>query len=198
MMSDGWRTILIASLLLVAMSCGWFFFIYQPKVSRMQTFKDESGNILLKLRSMRVTEAQVTALKEQVASIKAEIAKSQRRIVPKDRLPDVVESVRQAGMKYGLKFLSILPDYQSLMKGSGDSGSDVLKLTIHMKMQGDYVSLGNFIESLASAQYYISVGELTVSYNRKLYPELDIIVDTQVYLRNELGAAAGKVVSAAY
>ena len=192
-MSDGWKTIIIACLVLTALLCSWFFLLYKPKISRVQTLKDESNNVLLKLRSMRVTEVQVAALRSQVESLKTEIERTQRRVVPKDVLPDIVKSIQKKSEKHGLKFLSILPDYNSLMSKVDGVKSDVLKLTIHMKMQGDYVSLGNFIESLASSPFYISVGEMTLSYSTKIYPQLDIVIDTQVYLRNELGSSDSNI-----
>ena len=109
-MNETLKTLLIAGALLITLCLGWFFFLYQPKSSRLETVKEETQGIVFKLQSMRVTEAQVVALEKQVKIIKNDIKLTQDKIIFKDDLPAAIREIKTNGSKFGLKFHKIIPE----------------------------------------------------------------------------------------
>ncbi|MFQ5675152.1 MAG: hypothetical protein ACE5G1_04585 [bacterium] len=179
------KTVLIASAFLLTLCFGWFFLLYQPKVSKMETIKEETQNIIFKLQSLRVTEEQVASLEKQVELLKRQTKLTQNKIMTKDDLQAAIAAMRKIGRRFGLKFDKIIPDYPSLI-GSNDakqSNPEVLKLIIHFKMQGYYMNFGKFLSSLDKLPFYVSLGEMTLVYNPLIHPEIDILLDAVVYLR---------------
>lgn len=176
---------LIASALLLTLCLGWFFLLYTPKVSKMETIKEETQNIVFKLQSLQVTDEQVESLEKQVELLESQTKRTQNKIMTKDDLQEAVAAMRKIGRRFGLKFHKIIPDYSSLI-GSDDAeqlNPEVLKLTVHLKLQGYYTNFGKFLSSLDELPFYVSLGEMTLVYNPVIHPEIDILLDAVVYLR---------------
>lgn len=190
-MTETLKTVFIASTLLVTLCLGWFFLFYQPKVSRLETVKEKTQDLLFKFQSMRVTESQVSALEKQVAVIKNDIKLTQNKVIFKDDLPAAIKEIKRSGSKFGLKFHKIIPDYDSLISSKEDqqeSTSGLLRLTVHFKLQGYYKSFGKFLSSLDKLPFYISLGEVTIGYNDSIHPQVDIFFDGVLFLHNKSGA----------
>jgi len=185
-MSESLKSIIIASVLLIILAGTWFLFLYQPEVSKLQLLKEKTEDVLLQLQSLRVTDEQLNALEQKVAVLRAEIATAQSRIMPKNDLPAIVDKLRRKGERYGMKFNNIIPDYNSLVDAQTEeqAETDILQLTIHLKMQGYYKNLGRFIESLEDMPVFVSVGELSINYQEKVHPELEIFLDVIVFLKD--------------
>lgn len=187
-MTEALKTVLIAGALLIILCLGWFFFLYQPKSSRLETVKKETQEIVFKLRSMRVTEAQVVALEKQVEVVKNDIKLTQDKIIFKDDLPAAIKEIKINGSKFGLKFHKIIPDYSSLLnskESEQESNAGLLRLTVHFKLQGYYKSFGKFLSSLDKLPFYMSLEEVTIVYNDSIHPQLDILFDGVLFLREK-------------
>ncbi len=186
-MTDSLKSIIVATVLLILIGTCWFVLLYRPENIQLQLLKDKTNHVLLQLRSLRVTDAQVFALQQQVERLKDELARKQKRIVVKNQLPVVVNQIKMKGQRFGLKFQNIIPDYNSLVDADSEDEiqADILKLTLHIKLQGYYKSLGKFIAALNDLPYYLSIEELNINYKHAIHPELEVFLDTVVYLKDD-------------
>jgi len=186
-MTETLKTVLIASALLLTLCFGWFFFLYQPKASRLETVKEETQDLVFKLQSMGVTEAQVAALEKHVEVIKNDIKLTQNKIIFKDDLPAAIKEIKNSGSKFGLKFHKIIPDYASLINSKENeqkANAGLLRLIVHFKLQGYYKSFGKFLSSLEKLPFYISLGGVTLVYNDSIHPQVDVLFDGVLFLRD--------------
>lgn len=184
-MSGSLKTLLGVAVVLILATVSWFFLLYQPSSFKLESLRAETEDLLLKLRSFRVTSEQIATLESQAEKLKEEITTKTDKVVPKDRLPEIVQSIRQHGRRHGLQFEQMIPDYQALIPIEDETAevTEVMKLTLHLQLQGYYKSLGRFLESLQELPYLISVGEVSVAYSDELHPKLMITVDAILYLR---------------
>ena len=184
-MTETLKTALIASALLIALSLGWFFFLYQPKTSKLAIVKKETQDLIYKVKSIRVTNEEVIALGKQVESVKNEIKLTQKKIIFKDDLPAAIKKIKNSGSKFGLKFHQIIPDYTSLVNSKEkqqEANPGLLKLTVHFKLQGYYKSFGKFLSSLDKLPFLVSLGEVTIIYNDNIHPQVGILFDGVLFL----------------
>ena len=184
-MTETLKTALIASALLIALGLGWFFFLYQPKTSRLETIKKETQDLIFKVRSIRVTNAEVIALAKQVEIIKNEIKLTQEKIIFKHDLPAAIKKIKNSGSKFGLKFDQIIPDYTSLINSKEkeqESSAGLLRLTVHFKLQGYYKSFGKFLSSLEKLPFYMSLAEVRIVYSDNIHPQVGILFDGVLFL----------------
>ena len=184
-MTETLKTALIASALLIALCLGWFFFLYQPKTSKLAIVKKETQDLIFKVKSIRVTNAEVIALGKQVEAAKNEIKLTQRKTIFKDDLPAAIKKIKNSGSKFGLKFHQIIPDYTSLISSKEkeqEANAGLLRLTVHFKLQGYYKSFGKFLSSLDKLPFLVSLGEVTIIYNADIHPQLTILFDGVLFL----------------
>ncbi|RMF63780.1 MAG: hypothetical protein D6743_10280 [Calditrichaeota bacterium] len=191
-MTETVRTLIVASAVLLIICVGWFFFLYKPEIAKLQVLKEDTEKLMLKLQSLRVNDEQLKALQKQAELQDTELRRLEARLVHKEDLPMLVTALKRRGKRFGLRFDRILPDYDHLMEGGQENPARALKLVIHLKLQGRYKSLGKFIDSLNDLPYLLSVGEVTLNYDQRIYPELEIILDVAAYLQET--AAAEKFV----
>lgn len=184
-MTETLKTVLIASALLIALCLGWFFFLYQPKTSRLEIVKKETQDLIFKVKSIRVTNAEVIALAKQVEIIKNEIKLTQEKIIFKHDLPAAIKKIKNSGSKFGLKFDQIIPDYTSLINSKEkeqEASAGLLRLTVHFKLQGYYKSFGKFLSSLEKLPFYMSLAEVRIVYSDNIHPQVGILFDGVLFL----------------
>ena len=75
-------------------------------------------------------------------------------------------------------------------KEAAPMNSEILQLTVHFKLQGYYKNFGKFLSSLDKLPFYISLGEIMLVYNERVYPKIDIQMDVVLYLRQHGAAEA--------
>jgi len=179
------KPLLIAAAVLLGVCCAWYFFLYDPGLSKLQVINDETEKLLVKLQSFRVTDEQLSSLEEQIRKIDNELHQVQAKVLPKGELPLVIDQIQKKGRVFGLKFSAIIPEYKSLVNAEEpESGSgDLIKLTVHAQLQGYYKNFGRFLESLAQLPFYVSLGEISLVYHEPVYPQIVILVDFVLYLR---------------
>jgi len=184
-MNETLKAVLIASAILIALGLGWFFFFYQPKTSRLEIVKKETQDLIFKVKSIRVTNAEFIALRKQVEIIKNDIKLTQEKTIFKDDLPAALKKIKNSGSKFGLKFHQIIPDYPSLInskENEQEANAGLLRLIVHFKLQGYYKSFGKFLSSLDKLPFYMSLREVTIVYNDSIHPEVDVLFDGVLFL----------------
>ncbi len=183
-MLDTFKPLILLASLFVVICVVWYFILYQPDVLKLNVIKDEFQELVYRFQSLRVSDQQILALEAQIKNLQTEIDRTEKKLIQKDNLASIIQQIQWKARTFGLKFERVIPDYQSLMN-SPDAKQDsaqVLKLTVHMKLQGYYKNFGKFINSLSEMPFYITLGEMTLLYNETIHPQIDIIVDAVLYL----------------
>ncbi|RMD94915.1 MAG: hypothetical protein D6813_01335 [Calditrichaeota bacterium] len=185
-MSDTQRTLIITGFLILTLITAWYAFIYRPKMIEIKSIKLETENLLNKLRSFRVSQRQIVTLEKKLEQLEKEIQSTQSRIPTKTEFPQALQQIKILGGRYGLKFLNILPEYDSLIAmPTNPDDSEMIQITVHIQLQGRYKNYGQFLEALKDLPFYVSLGDMILSYKKEYFPELEIMLDIILYLRRE-------------
>ncbi len=188
-MSESLRILIVALVLLVSITLAWFFLIYRPQHDELMSVRDRTQTVLSNIQSFRATSRQVAQLDTKIADLKRALDVTATKLVRKKDLSKVVVQLQRSGIKHGLEFDKIIPDYSSLVpvQEMGNMVPEIMSLTLHMRLRGRYKNLGRFLEHLDSLPFAVSLGELSLAYNERLFPELEILVDAILYVRNDSG-----------
>ncbi len=186
-MNESLKILIIAVLGLLAVCLCWFLFMYRPEIVKLRNLKSETGQLLARIQSLRVTDAQVDDLEKGVEQLQKEIAKKQAGLLLKEDLHSAVQQIQKHGKRYGVKLQKIIPDYDKLIATTEESqvAEAAMALTLHLKLRSKYKNFGRFLEKLDDLPFLISVGELTLGYDEQSFPELVALLDVQVFLRSE-------------
>jgi Tfp pilus assembly protein PilO len=184
-MFESLKPLLIATGLLIALSIGWYFLLYRPDAKKLESVEADFEDLVLKVQSFSVSEAQISTFETQIKKLDDEIALTQSKLITKEELSGTIKTLKKRAGSYGLKFTTILPDFDSLMDDPENKGAaeEVLQLHVQMKIQGRYKNFGKFTESFTSLPFLISIDDLTLLFNPKTHPKIDILVEAILYLR---------------
>ncbi|HEX9653784.1 MAG TPA: type 4a pilus biogenesis protein PilO, partial [bacterium] len=160
-----------------------YLLLYRPDASKSQVLKDETEKLMIQVQSLQVTDVQISALQTQIEKLKVELAKTNARVSAKEELPKLIDDIKSKGVVLGVKFRTIIPEYNSLVSHPYDeSAPEISKVTIHFQMQGYYKDFGRFVESLETLPFFLSVGDFSLVYEESVFPEILITVDIVLYL----------------
>jgi Tfp pilus assembly protein PilO len=188
--SENTKAIVVSCVFLLGLTVIWFMFLYKPQASELRILKEETEGLFLKLQSLRATKEQIAVLEQQVEKLSNEVRDAGQKVAPKESLPQLVQHLKKKGTGHGLTFHNIIPDFESLIAAGGNS-TDVLKLTLHLKLQGEYLNIGRYIASLGDLPFYVSVGDILLTYNHRIHPEVDVTLDLNVFLADDAAKKSG-------
>jgi len=188
-MSESLRTLLIATILLLCVVVGWFFLLFHPQNAKLASLRQRTDGVLANIQSFRTTSQQVAQLDEKISLLQKQLTVASARLVTKPGLSQAVKRIVQEGKKYGLGFDKIIPDYASLVTPGNASATTAptMKLTLHIKLRGRYKSFGRFLENLDNLPFAVSLGEISLAYDESISPQLEILMDAILFLRNDDG-----------
>lgn len=183
-MNESSKLAVIVLAILVLICAGWYALFYRPQLVQVQTLKQKTDDLVLKINSFTITDEQLLTLEAQVAEKRSLVQQRKTKLVTKEELPKVVDQIRREGNKYGLRFQQIIPDFNALVQAPGPEteAGGIRKLVLHLSMRGRYLSFGKFLEALMAMPFQVSLGEFRVAYEDGTFPELQLGVDTEVYL----------------
>jgi Tfp pilus assembly protein PilO len=182
LLTDFLKPFAIAMVILIAISAGWYLVLYRPDASRSEVLKGETEQLMIQLQSFRVTDMQISTLQTQIEKLNVELAKTNARVCPKDDLPKLIDDIKAKGIANGLKFITIIPEYGDLVSKPNEESTAIIKLTVHFQIQGFYKNFGNFVESLATLPFFVSMGNCTMTYEESVFPQILITMDVVLYL----------------
>ncbi len=186
-MKDSVRTLAVASAVLLVIALVWFFVLYQPKRSRLQTLQTESQNVISLIKSFRSSSQEVAGLEKEIEELKQDLEGTRSKILAKEGLGTAIMRLKSEGKKYGLQFQNMIPDYAALAaaKTKGGPGAAVLKLPVHIKLRGRYNSFGRYLASLETLPFLVSFGDMSLAYDTEIFPDVAILFDAVLYMRND-------------
>lgn len=150
----------IFSILGVVLLIGWFFLIYQRNQKDIGTLQKKLAYLQSEARK-NIPESKIQEAKQQADSLQIVLNQKQSRIFPEKEFYDLGKKIGQAVGQYGLKIISIKPDYESL-KNVRESSEDIKELPFQMELKGDFSQFTKWIDHLNALPFAIKFGEFSL------------------------------------
>jgi hypothetical protein len=165
-MKFGFREkIIAASAVLVLIVIGWYMLYFSPKKIEIDSMRADIQQIQSDLSSINVTDAMLDSLRKEIATIQeSELQITQDIQTNNDKLfPDVNAPI----------------DTSTL-----ESKTGIRPIDMDLFLQGSFEELVIFLESFENFPFLIRAGNIMVSTDDFLYPDLKI--DLTVYFFLEI------------
>jgi Tfp pilus assembly protein PilO len=179
------KNLLVTGAVILSATAVWFLFIYKPRVSHLQKVEQEIKMFAHELKSVVAQESQIAGMKKQIAVTQEKIVAWEQRIYSKDRLPQILSDLENRGRGYGLKFSSIMPDYDALLSVDAEmrqSLGPLIILPVELQIQGAYKDFGRFVESFDDLPFAFSVRRAHIEITPESYPDLVMRLEGVVFL----------------
>ena len=131
-----------------------------------------------------IPEEQVEMMQTVVDSLKARLDVYKARIYPEEKLLDFGRAVEGIGKRYGLKLISIAPDYGMLsMLSQGKEALSELPMT--MTFEGRFSGFTGFMDGLEDFPFLIRIREAAINKDEENASTLQLQLHGVVVLRKE-------------
>ena len=177
------RNLIILISAVVIASVFWFFMVFQPVNSETNRLKTRLAELVKKEKEI-VTAADMQRIRSEVDSLFTRLDEDMKRLYPEEQLLDLGRRVEEIGREYGLKLVSIVPDYESLSLFSENRG-DISELPVTIGFKGSFTQFSRFLDSIPEFPLVLRVNEVNLENTNGNHSQLSIQLRGIVVLRKE-------------
>lgn len=165
----------------------WYAGLYRPQAQMSEQVRNQVNSLSQEVKAVTATEPRIEKLRQRLALLDSSIQQMEAKIYPKQRLPEVLIMMQEEGRKHGLQFKSIFPDYDILFTQDSTlvSSTGLMRIPVHFIMEGSYVPLGRYLETLPDMPWRVVVGGVDIRLWRESYPRLMIDLLAYIYVYDD-------------
>lgn len=179
------KNLSIAVAIFIIVTIAWFALIYKPKRSEVVELADKIKELSFQVEGLLAQDRQIKNIEAEIDSIRRTTTNLEMRIFQKERFPEMARLIEDRGTDYGLHFSTIAPDYDALLRLDAEKRDELgalVVLPVTFAVQGDFIRLGRFIESLEKLPFLFSISQLHVEATAESYPEVIVNMDGVLFL----------------
>ena len=145
----------VVSVLLVAISAGYWFFSYQPAQVERTALVARSQELQRNLNNARAVANNVDAFEAEVAGLERDLDLALKQLPNRKQFEDLLQDISTAGKKVGVTIKSIDRDKEI----PRDFYAEV---PFEIQLEGSYHDLARFFEMVASLPRIVNMGGLNI------------------------------------
>jgi Tfp pilus assembly protein PilO len=184
---EAYRRLAIRAGSLVSIVLLWYFVLYRPQSQTSKEARVQVDRLGKEIQAITATEQKLEMLRRRLAIVDSSIERLESKVYPKQRLPEILQEMEIRGRQFDLRFKSIFPDYAIMFTedSSEVSPAGLMRVPVHFIIEGGYISLGRYLETLPEMPWAVTVGGLDVRLWRDSYPRLMIDLLGYIYVYDE-------------
>jgi len=142
------KKIFIIPAAIVVIAAGWFFLVYGPFNKTIAEYTKQRL-ILENKDKLSISDLRVQVMKTEIDSLTRRLERDMSRLYSEDQLLDLGRVIDRIGKKYGLKLVTITPDYKGLPQLIGEQEKiTVFPMTI--TFGGTFVQFTKFLDDITN------------------------------------------------
>lgn len=179
------KKLIVMSSVIVGLLVVWLVFVYLP-IHREMGDLEEKLESFEEMEKFRISTNQLQYLRTVLDSLYIWVDESMERIYPENQLLDLGRVIENIGKEYGLKLVSIVPDYESLSLFTDQNG-EIVELPVMMQFGGRFQQLTQFLDHTDALPYVLRINEVIIeNHSESQYSsELDITLRGVIVLKKE-------------
>lgn len=183
------RKVFILSALFLVLVVAWAGILILPSQKEIATLNSRLITLQDKERS-RISPMDVQILHSRVDSLQVSVNRKMKRIYPGEKLLDLGRTIEQLGTRYGLKLLSIAPDYNSLDLFRRDN--QISDLPVQMNFEGRFRDFGRFLDQRTTFPFVLRVNKIELDKSEPQLDKLTIALKGVLVIGNRLKVETGR------
>jgi len=184
------KVVLIPSVIFVLI-VGWVVAVYLPARREVGVLKKRLETLEEK-EQLAISSEKVRMMKEVVDSLSSRLNSGMKRIYPEEGLLDLGRVVEKVGKRYGLRLISIAPDYESLSLFS-EKKKEISELPMTIEFKGKFTQFARFLDGISEFPIILQVNEVSMEKVAQGSSELTIKLRGVIVFRKErVRESAGK------
>jgi type IV pilus assembly protein PilO len=144
----------VAILCAVILGAGYWYDT-QPQQAAFAEAQKKETNLKQTFEAKQQQAANLKPLKRQLEAIKQTMGEMLQKLPSKTEVPDLLQSISQAGLGAGLEFETFKP-------GAEHPAEFYVELPITIKVDGDYHEFGKFVSAVASLERIVTIHDINI------------------------------------
>ena len=175
---------------------GGYWYDTKPQQEAFAQAQRKETDLKSTFEAKQQQAANLDSLKRQLEAIKQTMGEMLQKLPSKTEVPDLLQSISQAGLGAGLEFETFKP-------GAERPAEFYVELPIQIKVDGDYHEFGKFVSAVAGLERIVTIhdinirtgtgpgGKLVMETTAKTYRYMDE-AEEEAAAKNEQGKAKKK------
>jgi len=152
--------LLICAGVFLAMGAGFYYFIYMPRLTKLNELKEKFAGIEAQLASARAAAANLEDFQKEYEKAQIQFKLALQLLPDKKEIPGLLESVSRSGKDSGLDFLLFQPG-KEVNKGF------YAEIPVDIQVRGGYHHLAMFFARVANLSRIVNISRFTIETPRK-------------------------------
>ena len=149
------------------------FFLYQPRLKARQQNAAQAATLQQQLDETRARVKGIGKLRERVAELQQANAQFIARVVPRSQMLSMLRQLAQMAADRKVRFLEIAPPSLDTLLQQESPTTPLRTVPFMVTVQGRYVDIGLYVESLDKFPYFVRVPDFEVNAREDIRPEVE-------------------------
>ncbi|MEO0092805.1 MAG: type 4a pilus biogenesis protein PilO [candidate division WOR-3 bacterium] len=169
----------IAGLILLAILA--VVFLYQPKIRARVKIQAEAESLRRQIKEMKEMVKGIGTLRRQISQLEEQNIELFSHVAPREQLLTLLRELAKIAERYNITFLEIRPPGLDTMLQSETPDRPIRPVPFQIVLQGRYLDIGAYIESLNRFPYFVKVPEFELTGKDEIRPAIEARILLNIY-----------------
>lgn len=181
------RVVFIGLVVYILLGIAAWFLLYQPRITARQKAVKEIAELRKQLDETKARIAEMPRLRQKKEQLEQEISDIWARVVPRSEMLGLFRKISQEAERQRVHFMEIVPPgLDTLLQEEGPS-AQVRPVPFMVTVQGRYLDIGRYIQSLGGYQYFVRVPDVDINAREDIRPEVEAKMLVNIYVSSLAG-----------
>jgi Tfp pilus assembly protein PilO len=155
--------------------------LYRPRLAARQRTAAQVVELRKQLDETRARVKGIGRLRERVAELQQANAAFIARVIPRDQMLSMLRQLAQLAAERRVRFLEIQPPGLDTLLQQESPSSPLRSVPFTVTVQGRYMDVGQYVESLDLFPYFVRVPDFEVTAREDIRPEVEAKLLVNLY-----------------
>jgi Tfp pilus assembly protein PilO len=160
----------------------FIIFLYHPIISSNRETEKEISSLRKKIKENEEMAKDISRLREQVINLEESQQDFMARVIPRSEMLAVVRQLVELSAGYNLVFTEIKPPALDTVIQADNSDSPLKPVPFILTIQGRYLDIARYVESLLDFPYFLRTPEIEVTSRDDIRPSVEVRLLINLYV----------------
>jgi Tfp pilus assembly protein PilO len=155
--------------------------LYRPRLAARQRNAAQVADLRKQLEDTKARVKQIGQLRARVAELDAANAAFTARVIPRAQMLSMLRELAVLAINQKVRFLEVAPPGLDTLLQQETSSSPLSSVPFMVTVQGRYLDVGQYVESLDKFPYFVRVPDFEVNARDDIRPEVEAKLLVNLY-----------------
>ena len=167
------RILIIGLAVYVVLALLAVFLLYRPSLQARQRNAAQAAQLQKQLDDTRARVQGIGQLRQRLAELQQTNAQFVARVVPRSQMLSMLRQLAQLAAERKVQFMEIDPPSLDTLLLQETPATPLRTVPFMVTVQGRYVDIGQYVESLDKFPYFVRVPDFEVTAREDIRPEVE-------------------------